>query len=61
MQELLTIKEVAKIVGVNTRTILRWDEKGKVKKAKRDEKGWRIYDNDDIEKLMAFRIVESFL
>ncbi len=61
MQELLTIKEVAKIVGVNTRTILRWEEKGKVKKAKRDEKGWRIYDNDDIEKLMAFRIVESFL
>jgi predicted site-specific integrase-resolvase len=29
MQELLTIKEVAKIVGVNTRTILMWDEKGK--------------------------------
>jgi DNA-binding transcriptional MerR regulator len=37
------------------------ERKGKVKKAKRDEKGWRIYDNDDIEKLMALRIVESFL
>ncbi len=61
MYKLLTIKEVAEMVGVSTSTIKRWEDKGKIKKSKRDEKGRKIYDINDVEKLRAFRIVTSFL
>jgi DNA-binding transcriptional MerR regulator len=50
----LTITDVAEMVGVSPRTIMRWESNGKVKKAKRDWRGWRIYDNEDIEELIAF-------
>ncbi len=50
----LTITEVAEMVGVSPRTIMRWESNGKVRKAKRDWRGWRIYDNEDIEELIAF-------
>ncbi len=61
MYKLLTIKEVAEMVGVSTSTIKRWEDKGKIKRSKRDEKGRKIYDINDVEKLRAFRIVTSFL
>ncbi len=61
MYKLLTIKEVAEMVGVSTSTITRWEDKGKIKKSKRDEKGRKIFDINDVEKLRAFRIVTSFL
>ncbi len=60
MDKLLTIEEVAEIVGVSTNTIQRWEETGKVKKAKRDKRGRRVYGQDDIEKLMALHLVTSF-
>ena len=44
----LTITEVAKELGVTTKTITRWEKAGKVKKAKRDWRGWRIYTPDDL-------------
>lgn len=50
----LTITEVAEIVGVNSRTIMRWEANGKVRKAKRNWRGWRVYDSEDIEELIAF-------
>ncbi len=50
----LTITEVAGMVGVSPRTIMRWESNGKVRKAKRDWRGWRIYGNEDIEELIAF-------
>ncbi len=61
MQELMKIKEVAKIVGVNTKTIISWEKRGKIKKAKRDKNDLRVYDNDDLDKLIAFFVVKSFL
>ncbi|MFQ5963582.1 MAG: MerR family transcriptional regulator [Candidatus Scalinduaceae bacterium] len=50
----LTISEVAERVGVTTRTIKRWEDTGKVGKAKRDWRGWRVYDHEDIEELIEF-------
>ncbi len=50
----LTITEAAKMVGVTPKTIMRWEATGKVKKAKRDWRGWRFYDSDDIEGLIEF-------
>lgn len=50
----LTITEVAEMVGVSPRTIMRWEARGKVKKAKRNWRGWRIYETEDVEALKAF-------
>ena len=49
-----TITEVADMVGVTPRTIMRWERRGKVSKAKRDWRGWRIYDGEDIEELINY-------
>ena len=51
MDARLTITEIAKELGVTTKTIMRWEKAGKVKKAKRDWRGWRIYTNDDLQEL----------
>ncbi len=50
----LTITEAAEMVGVNPKTLTRWEATGKVKRAKRDWRGWRIYDSEDIDELVAF-------
>jgi len=49
----LTITEIAKELGVTTKTIMRWEKAGKVKKAKRDWRGWRIYTHDDLQELKS--------
>jgi DNA-binding transcriptional MerR regulator len=60
MDEMMAITEVAKMLGLSPRTIERWEETGKVKKAKRDQRGWRVYDRGDAERLMAFHIAHHF-
>ncbi len=54
MNNMMTITEAAVRVGVSTRTIKRWEFAGKVAKAKRNYIGWRVYDHDDVEELIAF-------
>ena len=52
----LTITDIAKKVGVTPKTIVRWEKAGKIKKPKRDWKGWRVYLEEDllaIEKLVS--------
>ncbi len=56
---MMTITEVAKVLGIRPGTIKKWEEMGKVKKAKRDRRGWRVYDQNDAEKLMALHIVHQ--
>jgi len=51
----MTITEVAEIVGISPKTIVRWEKVGKVKKAKRDWRGWRIYSEEDLEGIKLFR------
>ena len=53
----LTITEVAKAVGVTPRTIMRWEKAGKIKRSKRDWRGWRFYYKEDIAEIKRF--VES--
>ncbi len=57
---MMTITEVAKMLRISPGTIKKWEEMGKVKKAKRDKRGWRIYDQKDTDKLIAFYIIKSF-
>jgi DNA-binding transcriptional MerR regulator len=44
----MTITEVAQIVGISTKTIVRWEKMGKIKKPKRDWRSWRVYDENDL-------------
>lgn len=49
----LTISEIAKMVGVTPKTIIRWEKSGKIKKPKRDWKGWRIFLEEDITHIQS--------
>lgn len=50
----LTITDVAKYLGVTPRTIMRWERAGKIKKTKRDWRGWRFYLKTDLEEIRRF-------
>ena len=51
----LTITEAARMIGVSAKTIVRWEKSGKVRRSKRDFRGWRVFDDKDLKKLRAFR------
>ena len=53
----LSITEVAKELGVTSKTITRWEKAGKIKAAKRDWKGWRVYSSQDLEEMKS--VVET--
>ena len=44
----MTITEVAKMVGISAKTIVRWEKLGKIRKPKRDWRSWRVYDENDL-------------
>ena len=50
----LTITDVAKQIGVTTKTIIRWEASGKIRKSKRDWRGWRVYTPDDLNRIEEF-------
>lgn len=51
----MTITDIAQKIGVTPKTIMRWEKAGKVTRAKRDWRGWRIYENDDLKTLRLFK------
>ena len=53
--ERMTITEVAEKISVTPKTIARWEKSGKVKKPKRDWRGWRTYTVEDFKKIQAFK------
>jgi excisionase family DNA binding protein len=53
--DFLTITEAARLIGVSAKTIVRWEKSGKVRRSKRDFRGWRVFDDKDLKKLKAFR------
>lgn len=55
MNQRMTITEVALKVGISTKTIIRWEKMGKLRKAKRDWRGWRIYEAMDLDQIKKFR------
>ncbi len=50
----LTITTVAERLGISVKTITRWEKAGKIRKAHRDWRGWRVYAPEDIEELKSF-------
>lgn len=51
----MTITEAAEKIGVTSKTIMRWENSGKVGKAKRDWRGWRFYTQEDVAILKGFK------
>ena len=51
----MTITDVAERIGVTPKTIVRWEKAKKVSTPKRDWRGWRIYDKNDLRKLRDFK------
>ena len=52
MKKVLTIKEVASLVGVTYKTLHRWDEDGTLPSI-RVTKGTKRYDSDVVEKFLG--------
>ena len=50
----LSITEVAKELGITPKTITRWEKAGKIKQAKRDWRGWRVYSHQELEEMRGF-------
>lgn len=50
----LSITAVAQQLGVTTKTITRWEKSGKIKPAKRDWRGWRVYSKEELEQMRSF-------
>jgi DNA-binding transcriptional MerR regulator len=51
----MTITDVAERIGVTPKTIARWEKTGKVNRPKRDWRGWRVYDKQDLKLLKTFK------
>lgn len=46
------VSEVAKILGITTRSLYNWERAGKIPKPRRDPmSNYRLYTREDIEKL----------
>ena len=50
----MTITEVAEQLGISVKTLLRWEKAGKIRKARRDWRGWRVYEPEDMNELRGF-------
>lgn len=55
MKERFTIKIAAEKVGVSYKTIMRWEETGRIDGIKRDYKGWRMYTEKDVERMKKIK------
>ena len=51
----MTITDVAERIGVTPKTIIRWEQARKVNRSKRDWRGWRVYDKNDLKRLKDFK------
>ena len=51
MPQYLTVKEAAKILGVNPETLRRWDNIGKLNTKRHPMNNYRIYDPVEVEAL----------
>lgn len=54
LKEKMTITQIAQKLGVVPKTIMRWEKAGKIRKAKRDWRGWRVYSRNELEEIESF-------
>lgn len=51
----LTTKEVAKILKVTKQTIYNWMRKGKIPEPSRDYRGYRVFSEDDLKRMLDYK------
>ncbi len=54
MKKRMTITEVAETLGVSPKTLARWEKVGKIRKPKRDWRGWRVYEEGNLSEIREF-------
>lgn len=42
------------MLGVSTKTLARWEKVGKIRRSKRDWRGWRVYEEGDVQQIKEF-------
>ena len=47
-------QEVAELAGISKNTLLRWLKQGKVAEPFRDRNGWRVFQQEDVDRICAF-------
>lgn len=50
----MTITEVSEMLGVSAKTLARWEKVGKIRRPKRDWRGWRVYEEEDVVQIRQF-------
>ena len=50
----MTITEVAELIGISPKTLARWEKMGKIRRPKRDWRGWRVYEEVDVSQIKEF-------
>jgi len=51
MKRVLTVSEAARQLGRSERWLREAEARGKIPKARRDLNGWRVYTEEDLERL----------
>lgn len=46
------INEILRELDRNKTTLIRWEEKGLIPKAKRDSRGWRYYSQKELKRII---------
>jgi DNA (cytosine-5)-methyltransferase 1 len=49
---LISIDEAAHLLGLSKWTLRKWDNEGKLKAVKINDRGWRMYRPDDIKNFL---------
>ena len=58
IQDYLTVREAAKVLGVSPSTLRVWDRAGKLKATRNPMNGYRLYRREDLENFLR-RIAEG--
>ena len=59
MESVMMVSQVARQIGRSERWLREAEKQGKIPTARRDLNGWRVYTEEDIEKLKALLIPEK--
>lgn len=47
----LSTNEVCKLFDVTKTTLFKWEKEGKMKKAQKDWRGWRIFSEENVDEI----------
>ena len=54
-KKILTPSEICKIAGISKNTLFDWEKKELIPKAKRDWRGWRVFSEKDLQKVLEIK------